>query len=148
MSLFVNPSGKIVMAGNTKPIECLRCPCENIVGDPYMYCVTENFYSGDNCTGGLQTTLEHQCMCMDDGCQGLWDKAAFCQGQVQYVYESGPHGISCPDNCVAAACPSDCSGCTINSIVVSGFSSTCGAFFNGSYTVNQVGCSWDGLYMA
>ena len=149
MSLFVNPSGKIVMSSANKPIECFRCPCKDIVGDPNVYCVTENFYSGDNCTGSLLNTLPHKCMCMDDGCRGIWDKATFCQDRVQYVYESGPHGIRCPDNCnpiVPVACPSNCLSCGTLSFVITGVtgSGMC-TEFNTTFSVPKLfSCFWNG----
>ena len=134
------------MASNAKPIECFRCPCKDIIGDPNVYCVTENFYSGGNCTGSVVQTLPHKCMCMDDGCQGTWDKATFCQDRVQYVYESGPHGISCPSNCVPAVCPSNCTSCGTVHLSVSG---TVCSYLNGAtFTLTKSGgaasCIWQG----
>lgn len=156
MSLFVNPSGKIVMASNAKPIECFRCPCKNIVDDPGMYCVTENFYSGDGCTGSLLNTLPHKCMCMTPECTGDWDQEIVCQGRVQYVYESGPN-VGCPDNCNPTpppTCPTDCSTgypATLN-ITFSGFTNSgecmgdgdCG--IDGTFAISRTGCEWTGIH--
>lgn len=150
MSLFVNPNGKIVLSANNKPIECLNCPCETIFGDAYTYCVKEEFYSGDGCTG-IVHTLEHQCLCMTvlELCSNTWDKVAFCQGRVKYIYESGPHFITCPDNCipiVPVECPSDCPTCGALSVVITGV--TGGGMcteFNTSYSVSKVtNCIWNG----
>ena len=111
MSLFVNANGKIIVSPTNKPVECLDCPCDTLpIGDPFVYCVTKEFYAGAGCTGG-HTTLEHQCMCMDPYCLSSWDKVAFCQGAVKYIYESGPHFIGCPNNCLPAVCPTDCTEC-------------------------------------
>jgi len=150
MSLFVNPSGKIVMASNAKPIECFRCPCKNIIGDPYAYCVQEDFYAGDGCTGGIVNTLQHKCMCMTAECSGDWDKVAFCQDRVRYTYESGPHfGLICPDNCepiVPVPCPSDCLSCGTLSFVITGVtgSGMC-TEFNTTFSVPKLfSCFWNG----
>jgi hypothetical protein len=117
MSLFVNANGRIVLSAGNKPIECLNCPCEEIFANPNVYCVKKEFYSGDGCTGSLLNTLEHQCMCMDLGCAGAWDQITFCQGNVKYTYESGPHFIACPDGCISipAVCPTNCDDCIVTS---------------------------------
>jgi hypothetical protein len=149
MSLFVNANGKIVKQSNGKPFECLNCPCDQIWTDPNVYCVTEQFYSGAGCTGSLLQTKEHQCLCMDNGCLGVWDQITFCQGQVRYTYESGPHFINCPDNCqpvVPVSCPSDCSSCGNLSFVITGVTGggMCSEF-NTTFSVPKLfGCLWNG----
>jgi hypothetical protein len=150
MSLFVNPNGKIVISAGNKPIECGRCPClPPCDGDPHVYCVTEEFYSGDNCSGSLLNTLEHQCMCMNECCDASWDQVTFCQGRVKYTYEAGPHFISCPNNCipiVPVECPSDCPTCGALSVVITGV--TGGGMcteFNTTYSVSKImSCIWNG----
>ena len=143
MSLFVNPNGKIVMSATNKPVECPRCPCQNIIGDPSVYCVKEDFYSGDGCTGSVLTSKPHQCLCMTPNCDSTWDKATFCQDRVKYTYESGPN-IFCPDNCNPATCPTDCSSCPLHfSLTTSGMSGTNCSIMNQSWTsLNRVGCTW------
>ena len=150
MSLFVNPSGKIVMASNAKPIECIRCPCQNIPTDPSMYCVTKKFFAPGDCTpGGTPLlTLEHQCTCMETNCTGDWDQISVCDGDVLYVYESGPN-VGCPDNCnppPPANCPTDfCVGCSVSSVSIDITPGGCANMTDTVFGFSQYDCAWNSM---
>ncbi len=154
MSLHVNAVGKIIVSGSLKPIECLNCPCDPIVGDPWVYCVTKEFYSG-GCPGGtLIQTLEHQCLCVDSYCTSGWDKVSFCDGNVRYIYESGPHFLGCPDDCnPVTGCPTACASCSNTySLTIDTYDGFCCCdqpallISNSPFTLTRFGgataCSW------